>query len=76
MLPGTTEYQLKSIRQLGLPKDFETGATGGVVDHSAVNKGGFRPNDQFGRIGTLACRSNASKPPRIHTPPLAVTRKS
>src|SRR5258705_2313977 len=74
-LLGTTEYHLKSIRQPGLPKDFEAGATGGIVDNVAVNKGVFRPNDQFGRIGTLACRSNASKPSRIHTPPLAVTQK-
>ena len=74
-LLGTTKYQLKSIRQPGLPKDFEAGATGGIVDNVAVNKGVFRPNDQFGRIGTLACRSNASKASRIHTPPLAVTQK-
>ncbi len=75
-LLGTTKYQLKSIRQPGLPKDFEAGATGGIVDNVAVNKGVFRPNDQFGRIGTFACRSNASKPSLIHAPPLAVTQKS
>jgi hypothetical protein len=75
-LLGATEQQLKSIRQPGLPKDFEAGATGGIVNHGAVNKGVFRPNDQFGRTGTFACRSNASEPSRIHTPPLALTQKS
>ena len=72
-LPGATEQQLKSIRQLGLPKNFKAGATGGIVNNVAVNKGFFRANDQFGRTGTPACRSNASKPSRIHTSPLAVT---
>ena len=74
-LLGTTEDQLKPIRQPGLPEDFEAGATRGIVDNGAVNKRVFRPNDQFGRTGTLACRSNASEPSRIHTPPLALTQK-
>ena len=74
-LLGTTKYQIKPIRQPGLPKNFEAGATGGIVDNGAVNKRVFRPNDQFGRTGTLACRSNASEPSRIHTPPLALTQK-
>src|SRR5258705_8858748 len=74
-LLGTTKYQLKSIRQPGLPKDFEAGATGGIVENVAVNKRVFRPNDQFGRTGTLACRSNASEPSRIHAPPLVLTQK-
>ena len=70
-LLGTTEDQLKPIRQPGLPKNFEAGATGRIVDNGAVNKRVFRPNDQL----TLACRSNASEPSRIHTPPLALTQK-
>ena len=64
------EKQFKSIAQLGLPAYLQAGPTRGIVDNIAINNGILRANDQFGRTGTPACRSNASKPSRIHdTPP-------
>lgn len=67
-LPGATEQQLKSIRQLGLRPDLKACAPGGVVHNFAINDGVFRAHDQFGRIGISSCGPHAYKPSRIHYP--------
>jgi hypothetical protein len=68
-LPGPAEQQFKSTGQLGLPPDLKACTARRIIHNSAINNGGFRANDQFGRAGIPASRSNASKPSRVHHAP-------
>jgi hypothetical protein len=65
-LLGTAEQQFKSTRQFGLPPYLKARTPGGVVHNLANNDGFFRANDQFGRIGISARRTNAYKPSWMH----------
>jgi hypothetical protein len=71
-LLGDAEHQFKSIGQLGIRIYLKACAASGIVNHTAIDDGSFGANDQFG-LRSLACHSNASKPPRIHHWSLSMT---
>ena len=67
-LLGAAKQQFKSIGQLDLPPNLKACPSGGIVYDSAINDGIFRANDQFGHIGSSACRPYTYEPSRMLHP--------